>query len=113
MADPNPMHGLLRQAQEMQKRLKELQEEAAQERVDGAAGGGLVRVTATGGQEIVSVEIDPSVIDPADPELLADLVAAACNDALRKGRHMMQAKMGAATGGLDLSKLGGLLGGRD
>jgi len=111
MADPNPMHGLLRQAQEMQKRLQDLQAEAARERVDGDAGGGLVRVTATGGQEIVNIEIDPSVIDPADPELLADLVAAACNDALRKARDMVQAKMGSATGGLDLSKITGLLGG--
>ena len=110
MAD-NPMHGLLRQAQEMQKRLQELQQQAAQERVEGAAGGGLVRVTATGGQEIVNIEIDPSVIDPADPELLADLVTAACNDALRKARDMVQAKMGSATGGLDLSKLTGLFGG--
>jgi len=111
MADEHPMHGLLRQAQEMQKRLQELQAEAARERVEGAAGGGLVRVTATGGQEIVSIEIDPSVIDPADPELLADLVAAACNDALRKGRELMQAKMGGAAGGLDLSKITGLFGG--
>lgn len=111
MADEHPMQGLLRQAQEMQKRLQELQAQAAQERVDGSAGGGLVRVTATGGQEIVSIEIDPSVIDPADPELVADLVAAACNDALRKGRHLLQAKMGTATGGLDISKLSGLFGG--
>ncbi len=111
MADEHPLHGLLRQAQEMQKRLQELQQQAARERVEGSAGGGLVRVTATGGQEIVSIEIDPSVIDPDDPELLADLVTAACNDALRKGRHMMQAKMGAATGGLDLSKITGLFGG--
>jgi len=113
MADENPMHGLLRQAQEMQKRLQDLQAQAARERVDGDAGGGLVRVTATGGQEIVNIEIDPSVIDPADPELLADLVAAACNDALRKARDMVQAKMGSATGGLDLSKIMGAFGPRD
>jgi len=112
MADENPMHGLLRQAQEMQKRLQELQAQASRERVQGDAGGGLVRVTATGGQEVVNIEIDPSVIDPADPELLADLVAAACNDALRKARDMVQAKMGSATGGLDLSKISGLFGGR-
>ncbi|HBB39903.1 MAG: YbaB/EbfC family nucleoid-associated protein [Deltaproteobacteria bacterium] len=111
MADPHPLQGLLRQAQEMQKRLKALQEEAARERVEGSAGGGLVRVIATAGQEIVQLQIDPSLIDPADPELLADLIASACNDALRKGRDLLQAKMGSATSGLDLSKLTSLFGG--
>jgi len=99
--------GLFRQAQELQGRLKEVQEQAARERVEGTSGGGLVKVTATGGQEIVRVAIDPSVIDPADPELLGDLVAAACNDALRRARELLQQRMGAITGGIDPTQLFG------
>ncbi|MGD2063011.1 MAG: YbaB/EbfC family nucleoid-associated protein [Nitrospirota bacterium] len=99
--------GLLRQAQELQGRLKEVQEQVARERVAGTSGGGMVTVTATGTQEIVKVEMDPSVIDPNDPELLGDLVAAACNDALRRARELMQQRMGAVTGGIDPTQLFG------
>jgi DNA-binding YbaB/EbfC family protein len=98
---------LLRQAQELQGRLKEVQEQVNRERVTGASGGGMVKVTATGGQEIVKVEIDASVIDPGDPELLGDLIAAACNDALRRVRELLQQRMSAATGGIDPTKLFG------
>jgi len=98
---------LLRQAQELQGRLKEVQEQAARERVEGTSGGGLVKATATGGQEIVRVAIDPSVIDPDDPELLGDLVAAACNDALRRARELLQQRMGSITGGIDPTQLFG------
>ncbi|HEX9592461.1 MAG TPA: YbaB/EbfC family nucleoid-associated protein [bacterium] len=99
--------GLLRQAQELQGRLKEVQEQAARERVTGTSGGGMVKVTATGAQEIVKVEMDPGVIDPGDPELLGDLVAAACNDALRRARDLLQQRMSAVTGGIDPTQLFG------
>jgi DNA-binding YbaB/EbfC family protein len=98
---------ILRKAQEMQARLKEMQEAAAAERVEGSAGGGLVKVTVTGGQEVVNVEVDPSVIDPQDPEFLGDLIAAASNDALRRSRELLQERLGGLTGGLDIGKLFG------
>ena len=67
---------LAEQAMEMQKEAQRLQEEAAQETVTATAGGGMVSVVATGAGEIKEIRIDPSVIDPADPELLGDIVAA-------------------------------------
>jgi nucleoid-associated protein EbfC len=70
---------LAEQAMEMQKEAQRLQEEAAQETVTATAGGGMVSVVATGAGEIKEIRIDPSVIDPADPELLGDIVAAGVN----------------------------------
>ncbi|RMF77671.1 MAG: YbaB/EbfC family nucleoid-associated protein [Nitrospirae bacterium] len=112
MADPrNPLEGFMEQAKRIQARMEQLQREVADARVEGGAGGGLVKVVATAGQEIVRVDIDPSVIDPEDPELLGDLVAAACNDALRKGREELQRRMRQATGGIDPARLINLFGG--
>jgi DNA-binding YbaB/EbfC family protein len=84
---------LAEQAMKMQQELQRLQEEAAQETVTASAGGGTVKVTATAGGEIVKIEIDPEAIDPADPELLADVVTAAVNQALRDGRALLESKM--------------------
>jgi hypothetical protein len=98
---------LAKQAARMQEELQRVQAEAEQEVVTSSAGGGLVKVTATGGGEIRSVEIDPKAIDPSDPELLGDLVTAAVNQALRDGRARLEAKMS----GLIPGDLGGLLGG--
>jgi nucleoid-associated protein EbfC len=98
---------LAKQAAKMQEELKRVQAEAEQEEVTSSAGGGLVKVTATAGGEIKSVEIDPKAIDPSDPELLGDLVTAAVNQALRDGHARLEAKMS----GLIPGDLGGLLGG--
>jgi hypothetical protein len=68
--------------------------------VDGSAGGGVVSATVTGKQELVSVTIDPSVVDATDVEMLQDLVVAAINDALRASRALAEQKMSAVTGGL-------------
>jgi hypothetical protein len=70
--------------------------------VDGSAGGGVVTATVTGKQEVVSVTIDPSAVDPDDVEMLQDLVVAAVNDALRTSRELAEQKMSAVTGGLRL-----------
>jgi DNA-binding YbaB/EbfC family protein len=66
----------------------------------------MVTVEANGQQEIVSIKIDREVIDPDDAQMLEDLVVAACNEALRKSKEMMQAEMGKLTGGLKIPGLG-------
>jgi len=68
--------------------------------VDGSAGGGVVTAQATGKQELVSITIDPSAVDPSDVEMLQDLVLAAANDALRASRELAEQKMAAVTGGM-------------
>jgi nucleoid-associated protein EbfC len=96
---------LAEQARKMQEELKRLQDEAEHELVTASAGGGMVKVTATAGGEIRTIEIDPKTIDPEDPELLADLVTAAVNEALRSGRTLLESKLGSLLPG----GLGGLL----
>lgn len=91
---------LLKQAQQFQEALEKVREELADVEVEGVAGGGMVRVVANGKMEIVSVEIKPEVIDPEDPEMLEDLVAAAANQALEKAREAANAKMSEATAGI-------------
>ena len=80
------MNALMKQAQEMQ-------EEAAKETAEASAGGGMVTVVATAGGEIKELKIDPKAIDPEDPEMLADLVMAAANEALRAAHAKVEAKM--------------------
>ena len=102
------MNKMLQEAQRMQAELQKAQEEAAGEIVEASAGGGMVTVKANGAGEVVSITIDPRAIDPDDPELLADLVLAAVNEALRSARGLMESKMsGLMPGGL--GDLGGLL----
>jgi DNA-binding YbaB/EbfC family protein len=87
------MDALMKQAQEMQAQMQQIQEDAAKEVASASAGGGMVTVTATAGGEIVELTIDPKAIDPSDPELLADMVMAATNEALRAARAKVEAKM--------------------
>ena len=96
---------VMQQARQMQ---EQLQKRMTDLRVEASAGGGMVTVTANGAGEVVSITIDPRAIDPDDPDLLADLVLAAVNEALRSGRALMESKMsGLMPGGL--GDLGGLL----
>ena len=95
----NQMMEALQQAQQ-------LQEEAASTVVEESAGGGMVTVKANGAGEIVGIEIKPEAIDPDDPEMLADLVLAATNAALAKGRAEVEKKMSGLMGGLNLGGLG-------
>ena len=85
---------LAEQAMQMQQEMQRLQQEAAQETVEASAGGGMVKVKASGAGEIVSITIDPKAIDPDDPELLADMVTAAVNEALRSAQNLVQSKVG-------------------
>jgi nucleoid-associated protein EbfC len=94
------MGNLQRMAQQMQQEMLRVQTELEATTVDGSAGGGVVSATVTGKQELVSVTIDPSAVDPADVEMLQDLVVAAVNDAFRASREIAEQKMAAVTGGL-------------
>ena len=102
------MNKMLQEAQRMQAELAKAQEEAASEIVEASAGGGMVTVKANGAGEVVSIAIDQRAIDPDDPELLADMVLAAVNEALRKAKDLSEKEMGKLTGGMP--GLGGLLG---
>lgn len=102
------LNKMLRQVQEMQAQMAKAQEELANERVEASAGGGIVRVTATGAGEIVEIRIAKEAIDPDDPEMLEDLVLAAVNEALHNAHDRMQAKLGGAVGGLGGLGLPGL-----
>ena len=91
---------LMKQAQQMQENMKRAQDELANVEVDGASGGGMVKVTMTCKHDIRRVVIDPSVMD--DREMLEDLVAAAVNDAVRKAEAVSSAKMGSFTQGMGM-----------
>jgi nucleoid-associated protein EbfC len=97
--------GLLKQAQEMQGRMSDMQEKLAQTRVEGEAGGGMVVVEATGQQKIISCKFDPSLLAAGDQEMLEDLVVAAVNQALDKSRDAAQEEMSHLTGNLNLPGL--------
>jgi DNA-binding YbaB/EbfC family protein len=96
------MANLQRMAQQMQQEMLRVQTELESVTAEGSAGGDVVRATVTGKQELVSVPIDPSAVDPDDVEMLQDLVVAAVNDALRASREVAEQKMAAVTGGLKL-----------
>jgi DNA-binding YbaB/EbfC family protein len=93
---------LMKEAQKLQQQMADLQAEVAKKKVEASAGGGMVTVEASGQQEIVSIKIDREVINPDDPQMLEDLVVAACNEALRKSKEMVQAEMSKLTAGLKL-----------
>jgi nucleoid-associated protein EbfC len=87
------MNALLKQAQEMQAQMQQMQEDAGKETAEASAGGGMVTVVASASGEIKELRIDPKAIDPEDPEMLADLVMAAANEALRAAQAKVEAKM--------------------
>ena len=93
---------IMKQAQQMQAGLAAKQEELAIQIVDAAVAGGKVRVTATCAGDVLSIKIDPSVIDPADAEFLEGLVLKAVQEALAKGKEQAAAEMKKLTGGLNL-----------
>jgi hypothetical protein len=96
------MHGILEAAQSIQREIARVQEELAQRTVEAQAGGGMVTVTANGRQEIMSIRIEPGVIDPQEQGMLQDLVVAAVNLALRKAQELAQQEIAKVTGGLPL-----------
>jgi len=102
------MMKLMKQAQTMQKDMERIQSELADKRVDFSSGGGVVTATATGDGSIVSIKIDPKVINPTDKELLEDMVLAAVDGAIKKSREMAAADMKKVTGGMGLPGMMGM-----
>jgi nucleoid-associated protein EbfC len=96
------LNKMMQQVQQMQAEMMKAQEELAHETVEASAGGGMVTVTATGAGEIQRIVIAPEAIDPEDPELLADMVLAAVNEAIRSANSLAQSRLGGVTGGLGL-----------
>jgi len=105
---PN-MGNLMKQAQQFQAKLAKLQEELAGRTVEASSGGGMVSVVANGRQEVISIRIDPEVIDREDKEMLQDLILAAVNDALSRAKAMVNEEMGKLTHGLNLPNIPGLM----
>ncbi|HEX9420516.1 MAG TPA: YbaB/EbfC family nucleoid-associated protein [Methylomirabilota bacterium] len=97
---------IMKEAQKLQQQMEALQAEVGKKKVQATAGGGMVTVEANGKQEILSIKIDREVINPEDAQMLEDLVLAACNEALRQSREMVQAEMGKLTAGLKIPGLG-------
>ena len=93
---------LAKMAQQMQADLARVQAELESLEVEGTAGGGAVRAVVTGKQDVVSITIDPAVVDPDDVDMLQDLVVAALNEAMGTARRTAEQKMAAVTGGLRL-----------
>ena len=105
----NPQYNkMMKQVQEMQRKMEQAQEELAVETVEASAGGGMVTVVISGALEVKDVTIKPEAVDPDDVEMLQDLVIAATNEALRAAQELASTKLGGATGGIDLPNIPGL-----
>ena len=98
---PN-MGNLLKKAQQLQERMVKLQEELGEKTIETSSGGGMVTIVANGKQEIVSVKIDPEVVNADDVEMLEDLIIAAINDALYQAKQMVSEEMAKLTGGVTI-----------
>jgi DNA-binding YbaB/EbfC family protein len=96
---------LLKQAQEMHTKIAELQEEMAGKTVEASSGGGMVSIVMNGKQEVLSIRIDPEVVNREEIDMLQDLIAAAMNEAIRKSHEMMTEEMKKITGGLSIPGL--------
>lgn len=99
------MQKLMQQAQKMQASVARVQEELKETQVEGASGGGMVRVLANGAQEVLGIRINPEVIDPDDAEMLEDLVLAAVREALNASRELAAQEMSKVTGGMNMPGL--------
>ena len=105
MTSNDPMN-LFEQVQKMQADMQAAQEALAAEVIEASVGGGAVKASVTGDGALVTISIDPSVVDPNDVETLEDLVVAAVADGLRRSAELQSSRLGAVTGGLDLGSLG-------
>ena len=99
------MGNVMKQAQKLQAKMQRLQEEMAEKTIETTAGGGMVKVVASGKQQVVSIQIEKEVVDPDDVEMLEDLILAAVNDALLKSQEMVTQEMSKLTGGLNIPGL--------
>lgn len=92
------MQKMLKQMQKMQEEIEKVQEAVKERTVEATSGGGAVRVVVTGGLEVKEIRIDPSAMDPEDPELLADMLVAAVNEALREAQELASQELKKVTG---------------
>jgi hypothetical protein len=95
----------MKQAQKMQEKIMEMQEELAAKEVEATVGGGMVRVVANGRQEIVAIKIEPAVVNPEELDMLEDLIVAGVNEALRKVQEVITQEMSKITGGIKIPGL--------
>lgn len=96
---------IMKQAQQMQRRMAQLQEELASKQVEASAGGGMVTAVVSGKQQLLALKIDPAAVDPEDVEMLQDLVTAAVNEAIKQSQQLASEEMGKLTGGMNIPGL--------
>lgn len=96
---------IMEQAQQMQQKMKQIQDGLARKTIVGSAGGGMVQVTLNGQGDVLAVEIEKQLINPDETRMLQDLIVAATNDGLRKVKELSKQELGQLTGGLDLPGL--------
>ena len=94
------INNMMKQAQKMQAQMMQIQEKLGEERVEGNAGGGMVKAVFSGTGELLEVKIDPEVIKPDDAEMLEDLVLVALNDGLQKSKDLAASRMGVFSNAL-------------
>ena len=99
-------NNILKQFRQMQSQMMQIQEKLASETVEASVGGGMVSATFTGQGDIVSVKIDPEVVNQDDKEMLEDLIVSAVNEGLKKSRELMTERMGGITGALGSMGMG-------
>lgn len=103
--DIGKMGTMLKQAMEVKARMEELKETLGNERIEGASGAGMVQVVMNGKMELISIKIDPELINPAEPQYLETMVQAAFNDGIGKAQELVKSKMAEMTGGMDIPGL--------
>lgn len=96
---------LIKQAQKVQAQVMKAQEDLQKKEVEGSAGGGMVKVVLNGANQLVSIKIDPEVVDPKDVEMLEDLIMAAHSNAMEKIKEMSDSTFGSITGGMNIPGL--------
>ncbi|MBW1677717.1 MAG: YbaB/EbfC family nucleoid-associated protein [Deltaproteobacteria bacterium] len=96
------MGNMLKQAQKLQSKIFKLQDQLADRTVETTVGGGMVKAVANGKQELLSIKIEPEVVDPNDVQMLEDLIVAAVNDVLKKAQEMVTEEMNKLTGGFKI-----------
>ena len=99
---------IAKMAKQMQTQVAQVQNELRETTLEATAGGGAVRVVITGAQEVRHIEIDPAAVDPAEVEMLQDLVMAAVNDAIARSKELERERMASVAGGMGLPGLPGL-----
>lgn len=105
---PN-MGQIMKQAQQFQSKMNQIQEELGDKTVESSAGGGMVTTVINGKQEVIFISIEREVIDPDDKEMLQDLIKAAINEGMAKSKNMMNEEMGKLTKGLNIPGMPGML----